>query len=211
MDLRGERSALLVVDMQNGFCHPQGSYARLGMAAARLNSATPGCLRLLQAARLARMPVIFTRAYHEADFSDTPLKMREAPKFPGQIREGFVVKGTWDYEVLDELRPLPGEYVIDKVRYSAFISAGLGVMLGALEIKNLIVCGVTTAVCVESNVRDACQNNYRVFVVSDAVAEIDQAEHEAALRIMNRMFAWVVDSGQAVAAMEALTRGRAAA
>jgi ureidoacrylate peracid hydrolase len=211
MDLRGERSALLVVDMQNGFCHPQGSYARLGMPAARLNSATPGCLRLLQAARLAGLPVIFTRAYHEADFSDTTLKMRDSPKLPGQLREGFAVKGTWDYEVLDELRPLPGEYVIDKMRYSAFISAGLGVMLGALQIKNLIVCGVTTAVCVESNVRDACQNNYRVFVVSDAVAEIDQAEHDAALRIMDRMFAWVVNSAQAVAAMEALNRGRNAA
>lgn len=93
---------------------------------------------------------------------------------------------------------------MDKNRFSAFTSSGLEPLLRSLGVANLIVCGVLASVCVETNVRDACQREMRVFVVSDAVADVEQDVQDAALRIIGRVFGRVVDGEQAVGAIGAL-------
>lgn len=205
MDLLGLRTALLVVDMQNGFCHPQGGCARLGMPGAeRLIAAAPGCRRLIDAAHAAGAPVIYTRHVHQPDLADLGVLLKTQPHFPEMVRIGFLVKGSWDSEVIDELQPAPSDYTVEKNRFSAFISSGLEPLLRSLGVSNLIVCGVLTSVCVESNVRDASQRELRVFVASDATADVEQGNHDAALKIIGRMFGWVVDSEQAAQAIRAL-------
>jgi ureidoacrylate peracid hydrolase len=206
MDLQGLRTALLVIDMQNGFCHAEGSLAKAGRSVARLAAPIPACRRLIEQARTVKMPVIYTRAVHDPDFAGVSPKFRERETFPEIVKLGFVVKGSWDAEVIDDLRPGPADHVLDKTTFSAFISSGIDVLLTALQIRNLIVCGVATPICVESTVRDACQHNYRVFVVSDATADMDPQDHEAALRIMQRNFAWVVTTDEAVAALGGTVR-----
>lgn len=205
MDLLGLRTALLVVDMQNGFCHPQGGCARLGMPGAeRLMVAAPGCRRLIDAARAAGVPVIYTRHVHQPDLTDLGVLLKTGPNFAEMVRIGFLVKGSWDSEVIDQLRPAAFDYTVDKNRFSAFISSGLEPLLRSLGVTNLIVCGVLTSVCVESNVRDASQREMRVFVASDATADVEQDSHDAALKIVGRMFGWVVGSEEAAEAMRAL-------
>lgn len=205
MDLRGLNTALLVIDMQNGFCHPQGSHARLGNDAAALATAIPGCRRLIEAAHASKIPVIYTRAVYETDFADVPLKVRESERFEALLSAGFVMKGTWDADVVDELRPASGDHVIDKNRYSAFVSSGIPALLSGMQVRNLVVCGVVTSVCVESTARDASQRDYRVFVVSDATADGDPDNHAATLRVIDRIFGWVVDTSQVIEAFDALS------
>lgn len=210
MELRGLNTALLVIDMQNAFCHQDGSRARLGNDASALAAAIPGCRRLIEAARASKVPVIYTRAVYEPDFADVPMKVRESPMFESLLSAGFVVKGTWDADVLDELRPAPGDHVIDKNRYSAFVSSGIPALLSGMQVRNLVVCGVVTSVCVESTARDASQHDYRVFVVSDATADSDADNHAATLRVIDRIFGWVVDTNEASEAFRNLN-GPAAA
>ena len=103
-----------------------------------------------------------------------------------------LISGTWDVEVIDELAPGDGDFMIDKNRPSAFFGTNLDANLKNLGIENLVVCGVTTNCCVETTVRDASQRDYRTFVVKDAVAEYEDDRQEIALRSMDMLFAYLV-------------------
>ncbi|HYW03644.1 MAG TPA: cysteine hydrolase [Gammaproteobacteria bacterium] len=190
MDLTPGGSALLIIDMQNGFLHPQGSCASIGLPCDALRAAVPGCRQLLEAARRERMPVIFTRYMYRPDYSDGGVVIREF--FPDLATSGALRAGSWDAEVVDELAPREGELVVDKNRPSAFYGTPLESYLNGLHADSLIVCGVTTNVCVETTVRDAMQRDLKVWVVGEATAEFDRDRHEAALHSMGWMFGQVV-------------------
>ena len=183
-------TALLVVDMQNGFCHDDGSINRLGLPAARLRTAIEPCARLVAAARTVGVPVLFTRYVYRPDYADGGLLVDEL--MPGLKTHQALQAGSWDADVIDALTPEPGERVIDKNRPSAFFGTGLEATLAALGARNLVVCGVTTNCCVETTVRDASQRDIRTFVVRDAVAEYDDDRHAVALKSMALLFAYVV-------------------
>ena len=102
------------------------------------------------------------------------------------------VIGTWDADLVDELVPGEHDHVFDKNRTSAFYGTGMEAVLRNLDIRTLVVCGVTSSMCVESTVRDAGQRDYRTFVVSDAIGELDRQRHDGALVTMAYMFAHVV-------------------
>ena len=190
MKLTAENTALLVVDMQNGFCHDDGSVNQIGLPAARLQTAIEPCRQLIAAARGADIPIIYTRYVYRPDYADGGVMVDEL--IPG-LKEGHcLAAGTWDIEVLDELAPGDGDYIIDKNRPSAFFSAGMEPMLKRLGIRDLVVCGVTTNCCVETTVRDASQRDYRTFVVEDAVAEYEDDRNDVALKSMGMLFAGLV-------------------
>jgi ureidoacrylate peracid hydrolase len=190
MELTAENTALLVVDMQNGFCHDDGSVNQIGLPAARLQTAIEPCRRLIAAARRANIPIIYTRYVYRPDYTDGGIMVHEF--FP-DLKDGHcLAAGTWDIEVLDELAPVDDDYIIDKNRPSAFLATGIEPILKGLSIRDLVVCGVTTNCCVETTVRDASQRDYRTFVVEDAVAEYEDDRNDVALKSMGMLFAALV-------------------
>ena len=198
MELTAEHTALMVVDMQNGFCHDDGSVNKVGLPAARLQPAIEPCARLIAAARLAGIPVIYTRYVYRPDYTDGGVMVHEL--IPDLKNGHCLAAGTWDMEVLDELAPVKADYIIDKNRPSAFFATGLEPVLKGLAISDLAVCGVTTNCCVETTVRDASQRDYRTFVVLDALAEYEEERHAVALKSMGMLFAKLVTVDDVLAA-----------
>ncbi len=193
-----DRTALLVIDMQNGFCHPEGSFAQLGLDVSMTNAAIAGCRTLVEAARTADVPVVFTRYVYRADYRDGGVLVQEI--LPALADTKSLAAGTWDADIVDELAPEPGDFVVEKNRYSAFYGTGLEPILTSLSIERLVMCGVTTNMCVETTARDASQRDYRVFVVSDATGELDEDRHRMALGTIGFGFGWVVESDQVLGA-----------
>jgi ureidoacrylate peracid hydrolase len=201
-----DRPALLVIDMQNGFCHPRGSLARGGAPIAQCQATIQPVASLVAAARASSVPVIFTRFVYRADYADGGILVRELRPHLKERRS--LVAGDWDAEIVDDLQPRPGDYIIDKNRFSAFVGTDLQAVLDRLEVRTLIVCGVTTNMCVESTVRDAGQRDYRVYVVRDAVGELDPERHEHALRAMAFGFGYVVSGMEIELALGELSPDR---
>jgi ureidoacrylate peracid hydrolase len=184
--------ALIVVDMQNGFCHPSGSFAKIGLDITMCSGAIEGCKELIECARAFHMPIVFTRYVYQPGYTDGGVLVNEL--LPAIKDVNSLAANSWDAEIVDKLKPSPGEVVIDKSRYSAFYGTRLEPLLTSLGIKELVVCGVTTNMCVESTARDASQRDYRVFVVRDATGELDRARHDHALFTIGFGFGWVVDT-----------------
>lgn len=191
---RADKCALVVVDMQNGFCFKGGSCDRIGLPVERLETAIEPCRRLIAAARRAGVPVIFTRYVYRPDFRDGGVLVEEL--MPALREHRALVAGTADAEIVPALAPQPGDYVLEKNRPSSFYATPLETWLNGLGTEELVVCGVTTNCCVETTVRDASQRDYRTFVVEDAVAEFDEERHRVALRSMGMLFAHVVQLEQ---------------
>jgi len=192
-----ERAALLVIDMQNGFCREGGSCDQL-FDIAQCRAAVTPCVRLVRAARTIGLPIIFTRIAWRPDYQDGGVLTDEL--LPALAEIQCCADGTWDAELIDELRPQPQEFVVTKNRFSAFYGTRLASILTSLDVRHLVVCGVTTNICVETTVRDAAQRDYRVFVARDATGEIEPERHEWALTTIDTRFGWVVDSGDVLAA-----------
>ena len=190
MLLKKDGTALIVVDMQNGFCHSDGSFAKLGLDVSLLQPAVGGCPRLVDAAHEHGVPVIFTRYVYRPDYRDGGVLIQELMPALKDVRS--LEGGTWDAELIDELEPAAADFVIDKNRYSAFYGTGLEPILTSLRIDTVVVAGVTTNMCVETTARDAMQRDYRTFVVRDATGELDQQRHELALETLGFGFGRVV-------------------
>jgi ureidoacrylate peracid hydrolase len=187
-------SALIVVDMQNGFVHERGSCAVSGFPVAELTPAVGPCRRAVDIARRAGVPIVFTRYTYRADYRDGGFMLRE--KFPMLAEAKALVAGSWDQAVLDELDVRPGDFVIDKNRPSAFLGTPLESCLAGLGVQNVVVCGVTTNCCVETTVRDAAQRDFRTFVLADATAEWEPDRQAGALKTMGILFAHLLNVEQ---------------
>lgn len=182
-------TALLVIDMQNGFLDEKGSLAKLGFPYEALQPAIEGCVRLVQGARLTGVPVLWTRYVYAPGMLDGGLLPNEL--VPGMKEVGSLVDGTWDAEIIPTLVPQQDEVVIDKSRPSSFYGTRLEPFLTSLGVRSLVLAGVTTNICVETTARDAGQRDYRTYVVRDATAEYDPARHEHALTTIGFTFGWV--------------------
>ena len=178
MDL-GRKPALIVVDMQNGFCMSGGFMNKIGLDYSTSADAVAPIARLVAAARAAGVPIVFTRYSLNEDYSDAGLLLE---LFPAIRDARGIVRGSWDADIVDRLRPREGEIVLDKTRYSAFYGTNLEERLRELGVDTVIVCGVTTNICVESTVRDAFFRDIRTIVPSDGTAAVTPELHEGALR-----------------------------
>ena len=197
--------ALLIIDMQNGFCRPEGTFGKLGMLTSpnSLLAIVPAINRLRAAAHAAKIPVIFTRFELKADYSDAGIQLDDLPLL--KELSGFV-KDSWDAQVLDGLK-LDSETEIDlpKTRNTAFWKTGLEEKLRGMKVDQLIVTGVGTNVCVESTVRDAVTRDFYVKTVRDATACLTMEEHEASLRNLH-WYGGVTTTDEVCAALEELDR-----
>ncbi len=188
------KSALLIVDMQNDFCHPDGFCCHdLGVDAetvARVRSIIPRIRRVLEWARRADITVIYTKEAHRADLSDLPpsKKLRyENAGYPvgSPSRLGrYLVQGERGSQVVEELRPLDTEMQIDKPAQSAFIATDLETTLRHRGVTHLIVTGVTTQCCVLATYRQASDLGFFVLLLEDCCAAFDIRDHQAAVDVL---------------------------
>lgn len=191
MELRTDKTALMVIDMQNAFCHPKGSLTtQRGFDTSALRGAVEPCRVLVEAARAISLPLIFTQYVYRADYADAGWRMREVT--PEIIGSGSLAAGTWDADFVEGLKPQAHDIVVQKNRPSAFYSTPLESYLRSMASESLVICGVTTNICVETTARDAGQRDYRTFVVADATAEMEPDRHDGALKALALMFARVL-------------------
>ena len=190
MNLDPKRAALIVIDMQNSFCKPDGKVSVMGLDTTACGAAIKPCVKVLDLARAAGLPVIFTRYVYATDYSDGGVMVRH--KMPGLAEHGALQTGSTDAAIVWELAVMPDDIVIDKNRPSAFYGTALDDIFELRDISQLVVCGVTTNCCVETTVRDASQRDIETFVVADACGELDQERHDVSLRAMDMLFADVI-------------------
>jgi ureidoacrylate peracid hydrolase len=179
-------SAVIVVDMQNDFCHPEGSNAKAGTDVSAAMAMAPTLQRLLDGARAVGTSVIFIQCIHTNETDSEAWIGRGNGRSLNTCREG-----TWGTEFYG-VAPLEGEPVVIKHRYSAFINTRLDSVLRTLKIKNIILTGVGTNVCVESTARDGFMLDYNVVFTSDGTAAGSMDMHESTLTNIRRHFGTVV-------------------
>src|SRR5438270_7218224 len=183
------RMALVLIDMQRDFLEPGGFGAALGNDVSRLKAAVGPCANVLAAARRAGILVIHTREGHRPDLTDAPAMKVErgdpatrigAPGPMGRI----LVRGEPGHDIIPALYPVEGEPVIDKPGKGAFYQTDLELMLHNRFIDTLLVCGVTTEVCVNTTVREANDRGFRCIVLSDCCASYFPEFHDAGLAMI---------------------------
>ena len=174
-----ERQALLVVDLQNAFCHERGSVVVRRGPLFGVEAVVARVRTALDRARAAGVPVVFTRQVFRPDGADRGRNFRRRlADAPTALSEG-----SWDAELLEGLAA-EGDLVVDKCRYDAFLHTSLEVVLHGLGVTELVVCGVVTNVCVESTVRSAYMRDFAVTLLGDCCAGRTRRLHEISLEAL---------------------------
>jgi biuret amidohydrolase len=202
-------AGLLIIDMQRDFLEPGGFGAALGNDVSLLRRTIAPIRRLLDAARGAGLDIIHTREGHRADLSDLPTSKKARGRLAVRIGDPgpmgrILVRGEPGHDIIPELRPMPGEPIIDKPGKGAFFATDLDAILKNRGIAQLIVCGVTTEVCVNTTVREANDRGYECLVVADCVGSYFPELHEMGLRMIKAqggIFGWVASSGAVITAL----------
>jgi nicotinamidase-related amidase len=206
--IESQKTAVIIIDMQRDFLEPGGFGETLGNDVSLLGAAVGPCKALLSLARQHNLLVIHTREGHRPALSDAPKAKVErgepsarigAPGPMGRI----LVRGEAGHDIIPELYPEPGEPVIDKPGKGAFYATDLHNILLNYGIEVLIVCGVTTEVCVHTTVREANDRGYRCLVPSDCCASYFPDFHRVGLemiRAQGGIFGWVTDSARLLSA-----------
>ncbi len=201
-------TALLMIDMQRDFDEPKGFGEMLGNDVSLVRRCIAPCLRVLTAARQAGLFVIHTREGHRPDLSDClPAKLTRGGKtFIGEAGPmgRILVRGEYGHDIIPELYPIDGEPIIDKPGKGAFFDTDLGLILRTRGIQSLIVCGVTTEVCVQTTAREASDRDFEVLVPEDCCASYFPEFHRVTLEMIKAQGAivgWISDAAHVVDAL----------
>lgn len=201
LSLALERTAVLVVDMQNAFASPGGMLDLAGLDIASARDAVANTWLVCEAAHAAGIPIIYLVIGYPADQStaggpDSPnprkeLALRLMHERP-ELRGKLLTFGTWDFQIVDQLTPRPDDIVITKSRYSGFAGTDLDAILRGRGIRNLLMTGIASNVCVESTLRDAFFHEYWPVLIDDATMPAGPPEvHSATLFNVRSFFGWV--------------------
>ena len=201
------KSAVVVVDMQNAFASKKGLLDLAGMDISGAPRVIESVRRVVDAARGVKLPVIFLQMGYQPDLSDgggpsspnwyKELAIRMMNRQP-ELKGTLVTVGGWDFEIVDELKPQPGDLVIVKTRYSGFARTPLDEELRKRGIRYLFFVGIATNVCVESTLRDAFFLDYWPILITDAAMGSDARMHEATLHNVEAFFGWTIAVGEFV-------------
>ncbi|MFT3905075.1 MAG: isochorismatase family cysteine hydrolase [Steroidobacteraceae bacterium] len=199
-----DRTAIILIDMQRDFLEPGGFGAALGNDVTQLQRAVAPCRALLAAARRKNLLIIHTREGHRPDLSDAPpaklARMPEGKRIGDVGPMGrILIRGEAGHGIIPELAPIDAEPVIDKPGKGAFYATDLHSLLVQRGIETLIVCGVTTEVCVHTTVREGNDRGYRCLVPGDCCASYFPEFHQAGLAMIQAqggIFGWVTDSAR---------------
>lgn len=211
IDIR--KTAVVVVDMQNDFGADGGMFARAGLDISPIRNVVAPIQAVLESTRRAGVPIIYLKMGYHADLADTGgpdaptwvkhsnsrLNIGQPTIAPNGEVGRILIRDTWNTEILDELRPEPDDLVLYKTRYSGFYGTNLHSTLRDKRVRNLIIVGCTTAVCVESTIRDATFRDYHCILPEDCTAEPIRRDfpatvHESSLEIIAARFGWITQS-----------------
>ena len=182
-ELVSSNSALLVIDMQNGFCHTQGALSQAGIDVEAMMKVIPNVKKLVRVCRGASLPIIWSLVeYYPEPRAKLPKRLPNHKE--KENVKGLCLRGSWDAELVDELKSeaMLDDYYVRKQSFSAFYNTNLEVMLRTLDVSTLVICGVSSNVCVESTARDAYFREYDVVVVRDCIATQLEDLHQATVK-----------------------------
>ena len=209
------RSALIVVDMQNGFVSKNGYLDRAGFDISESRNTLENCRRLVAATRPAGIRTVYLQMgwhedLHDAGSDDGGMYRKSvALRFMRKQRQNdrtALIRGTWDYAIVDELAPQPGDYVVPKTRLSGFFETNLDSILRGTDIRTLIFVGVATNICVEATIRDALYRDFLCLVVEDATNATGPAYvKDATLFNVETILGWVTNTDALCRALAAKT------
>jgi ureidoacrylate peracid hydrolase len=199
------KAALIIVDMQNDFVHPEGDFAQSARETPEAGIDMPFLMgtvryvgRLAAAFREAGRPVVYIALVLKPDYSDAQFPYWRLGLIPGGNRT-HCVEGTWGAQIIDELRPQEDEHLVVKKGFGGFSNTPLDTILRNLGVTTCVVSGVTTCVCVSNTVRGGVEHNYQMILVGDAVADVHRETHDAELKTMARVFTLVKTTDEVVA------------
>ena len=206
-----DKSALIIVDMQNDFLHRDGNFSQIAREHPEANidmpfliGTIPNVKRLADAFRAAGRPVVYLAHVLKPDYSDAAFPYWRLRMEPGGGNRTHCVEGTWGAQIIDDLKPQEGEQLVAKKGFGGFSNTPLDTILRNMGVTTCVACGVTTCVCVSTTIRGEVEYNYRMIVVGDAVAEVDRITHEAELRTMARIFADVKTADEVVGMLDSI-------
>lgn len=188
--------ALLVIDMQNGFVSKGGSYDLMGLNVSKYNDVVPSLKRLIAFCRQVKIPIFYSQAVREESGIDLLTRShRILPKSREERikRRPICIRGSWDAEIVEELKPNFDDHVVIKRRDSVFQDTEVEVWLRSLGIDSIIFAGIDTSICVESSLRDAFNHGYDIILISDATSSNNLNHYNSTLDNIRNYYGLVMN------------------